>query len=502
MKTLPTLLASHYSAGTTTLADLLKITRKDGAVFAFTSGAENVTISGQLYASAQGLNISSIEVSAGFAVDNLELTTLDDGTVFSRIEVLAGVWRNADFVISRYNFASPTDGVEVRMAGTIGEVHLHRGYVVAELRGLQQYLQQPIGSVTSKTCRARLGDAMCTKSLTALTHANVIGQVDSSQRFAPVIGGDAFFANVSVALHFDAASGGYALTDSSGNNLMPDSTSNVVTANTSNFKFGTASLYLDGYYSSTEAVVYNTNPAFGFGASDFTVELWINRQSNTGPINNLVCCAGVGGPWALFCTSGGALGVSFSGGYPSAYSSINLNLGAWYFVALVRSGNVWSIYVDGVLGVAVTNSVNVGASTPFVIGSTVGNPCCITGFIDEIRVTKGVARYLGNFAIPAVAFDTQPQFVVGGIFLEDYFAEGIITFTSGANAGSSQKIKSSSSDGYLNASLPFMGNVSVGDAYTIVAGCRKRLEDCRDKFNNALNFQGEPHLPGIDQLTK
>jgi uncharacterized phage protein (TIGR02218 family) len=83
----------------------------------------------------------------------------------------------------------------------------------------------------------------------------------------------------------------------------------------------------------------------------------------------------------------------------------------------------------------------------------------------------------------------------------DYFAEGTITFTSGSLNGQTRKIKSSSVGFLLLASTPFQAIVT-GDTYTIVAGCHKRLEDCRDKYNNVINFQGEPHLPGTDFLTK
>ena len=274
MKTLPALLNTHYSGGTTTLADLLKITRADAAVYAFTSAAYDVTISSQLYKSAQGLNISSIEMSAGLAVDNLELTTLDDGSVFTTLEVLSGVWRNAAFTISRYNWASPADGVEARMAGTIGEVHLHRGYVVAELRGLQQYLQQPVGSVSSKTCRARLGDALCTKNLTAFTHTGTVTSAASQQVF-------------------------------------------------------TAS-------------------------------------------------------------------------------------------AMVQAA--------------------------------------------------------------------------------DYFAEGVLTWTSGPSSGIKMKVKGFAS-GVFTLALPMLSAISAGHTFSVIAGCQKRLTDCVTKFSNVLNFQGEPHLPGIDEVT-
>ena len=51
-------------------------------------------------------------LDAGAAVDNLELTALDDGSIFTRPDVFGGLWRNAAFVIYRYNHASIADGVE------------------------------------------------------------------------------------------------------------------------------------------------------------------------------------------------------------------------------------------------------------------------------------------------------------------------------------------------------------------------------------------------------
>lgn len=93
----------------------------------------------------------------------------------------------------------------------------------------------------------------------------------------------------------------------------------------------------------------------------------------------------------------------------------------------------------------------------------------------------------------------------------DYFGEGVITFTSGANAGYSRKVKDFAA-GVFTCSLPFPFAFELGDAYSAVAGCRKRhqrstanptgVSDCIDKFNNILNFRGEPHLQGVDALTK
>jgi hypothetical protein len=84
----------------------------------------------------------------------------------------------------------------------------------------------------------------------------------------------------------------------------------------------------------------------------------------------------------------------------------------------------------------------------------------------------------------------------------DYFTAGVITFTSGLNNGLSFKIKSHLANGTMTLDIPAVAALAVGNTYSVVVGCTKRLaEDCRDKFDNVLNFGGEPHLPGIDQVT-
>jgi uncharacterized phage protein (TIGR02218 family) len=48
--------------------------------------------------------------------------------------------------------------------------------------------------------------------------------------------------------------------------------------------------------------------------------------------------------------------------------------------------------------------------------------------------------------------------------------------------------------------MPFP--IAAGDAFTIVAGCDRRLESCRQKFANVLNFRGEPFIPGADAVLR
>lgn len=183
MRTIPSALATHYAQRSTTLAVALKITRTDAQVYGFTSADADVTISAVLYKSAPGLLVTEIVNSAGYAVDNLELTTVNDGTVFTQFDILSRVWTNAAYQIFVYNWASPGDGIDTLSTGTLGEATVSDNQLTIELRGLQQPLQQPVGSPSTKTCRARLGDALCRKDLTSFTYTGTLTHVTSNQEF-------------------------------------------------------------------------------------------------------------------------------------------------------------------------------------------------------------------------------------------------------------------------------------------------------------------------------
>ena len=509
MKTLPSGLAAHIAGGTTTLADLLKITRTDGQVFAFTSAADDVTISSVLYKSAQGLNISSLEASAGLNVDNLELSTLDDGTVFTKLDVLSGRWRNADFVISRYNWANPADGVDVRMVGTVGEVRLHRGYVTAELRGLQQYLQQPIGSVSSKTCRARLGDALCTKDLTAFTYLAEVSAVTSNQVFSVIDpgsgGGDTDYASVSLLLHGDGTDGSTTIIDNAPTPKTVTCFGNAKISTTQS-KYGGASLKFDGtgdYLSTPHSA------DLSLISGDFTIELWVwvVSYTNASLLNKDGVSAtsypqydvAIDATGKLTSFLGNGNGVSPTGtGYTG---TTTITTGAWHHVAVVKTGSTYKGFLDGAQEWSSAAATMYEGSKPLLVGWQQGVATYFNGYLDDIRITKGIARYTAAFTPPTQA---HPNSAPSGSLpaTADWFADGLATWTSGSNDGLQSKVKTSTSGNALTLSLPMLATVTVGDTLTLVAGCQKRLTDCSTKFSNVLNFVGEPHLPGIDEVVR
>lgn len=80
-----------------------------------------------------------------------------------------------------------------------------------------------------------------------------------------------------------------------------------------------------------------------------------------------------------------------------------------------------------------------------------------------------------------------------------YFTLGVVTFTSGANNGQSMEVKAYES-GTFTLALPVAFMLETGDGYSVTAGCDKSFTACIGKFENAVNFRGEPHVPGWDRM--
>jgi len=76
-----------------------------------------------------------------------------------------------------------------------------------------------------------------------------------------------------------------------------------------------------------------------------------------------------------------------------------------------------------------------------------------------------------------------------------YFDLGVITFTSGSNAGASRTVKSYVNGNPIRLISPFAYPPAAGDTFSIYPGCQKNLATCISKFANAGNFRGEPFIP-------
>ena len=240
-----------------------------------------------------------------------------------------------------------------------------------------------------------------------LGHLGRLGLVAASAYAQSVIASQAYdphYANVSLLLHFDGPNGGTSFTDNS-------SVQNTVSAigstsiSSANIKFGSGSSYFAG---GTNGIEVGDTINLGFGSGDYTVEVWVYVASASSYQaifdNRLSGKSGI----ALYIGDGGKAFTIANDSYVILSSSIYAPLNQWYHLAMVRKGGILTGYVDGVADGSVSDYRELAATAGAYIGrSTTGQ--WLSGYIDDLRITKGVARYTESFTPPAAAFPNYGQ---------------------------------------------------------------------------------------------
>ena len=215
---------------------------------------------------------------------------------------------------------------------------------------------------------------------------------------------DPYFANVSLLLHMDGSNGSTTFTDSSNNALTVTANGNAQIS-TGQSRFGGASGSFDG---TNSWLACPSSYRLSFGTDDFTIELFVyfNALGQAGIYETPA--VGASGSrndgFVLYMTSANKLDL-FSVSSNRGASATTFTTATWYHIALVRLAGVASYFIDGVKDATTfTFSTNCTDSTP-VIGRFVDTSSSMfNGYMDEVRVTKGVARYTANFTPPPAPF--------------------------------------------------------------------------------------------------
>jgi hypothetical protein len=237
---------------------------------------------------------------------------------------------------------------------------------------------------------------------------------------------DPHFSNVSLLLKGEGSNGSKNIIDSSNNNLTATVYGNT-SLSTAEKKYGNSSIYFTG--NGIDKIVYPNGVYVNFGSSNFTIETWINPiigvdtsilpifsiqyhvdysalkmyLRKPAPPNNGFYLSTV---YALN-NSGTIINRGFETGIITANQ--------WIHIALVRNSYIFYMYVNGQLA-ATSNAPSydqptlqyplaMSAASPFLIGSIEqylqsSDPHRYNGYMDNFRITKGVARYTDNFTPP------------------------------------------------------------------------------------------------------
>ena len=207
--------------------------------------------------------------------------------------------------------------------------------------------------------------------------------------------------NTALLLNFkDAAIFDYAALNNLGTIGNADISTAVV-------KYGTGSLAFDG---TGDWLQIDESSIFAFGTGDFTIEMWVynttnsptyavlwdTRDSEPDDSSHIVLNLGKPSWWY-----NGAARIQ-----PATAPAIN----TWYHLAVTRSGTSTKMFIDGTqVGSTYSDSNDYKANDYARIGSASDNPSGLNyfnGYIDDFRITKGLARYTANFTPPEAALPT------------------------------------------------------------------------------------------------
>ena len=211
--------------------------------------------------------------------------------------------------------------------------------------------------------------------------------------------GDPYFANVSVLLHMNGSNGSTTFTDSSSyaHAVTPRGNAQISTEQS---KFGGAAGFFDG---TSDGLSVAENDALKLGTGDFTIELQAYR-TGTGSKDRFLVELGNGAGYLLRWASNGNLQFYIQSSLACFYT-FSFTLNTWYHLAVARSGSSVKMFVDGSEVASGTSSNSASANSNVGISSNqAGTSDYFQGYLDEVRITKGVARYTANFTPPTAPF--------------------------------------------------------------------------------------------------
>ncbi len=160
-----TALQQHLQEKLTCICRCWAVTRRDGQVFGFTDHDRELNFDGITFKADSGMTARTLEQVTGLAVDNTEaMGALSDSAV-TETDIAAGRFDGAKVEAWLVQWLN----VEVRdklFTGTIGELRRADGAFHAELRGLSEAMNRPVGRVYQRGCHAVLGDERCGADLT------------------------------------------------------------------------------------------------------------------------------------------------------------------------------------------------------------------------------------------------------------------------------------------------------------------------------------------------
>jgi len=177
--------------------------------------------------------------------------------------------------------------------------------------------------------------------------------------------------------------------------------------NTSVVKYGTGSISFNG---TTSYLNFPNNTYYAFGTSNFTIEAWVYPNSVTA-LQSLIDTRSTATATTGILISITALGfISVTVNNAILFtSSTGITISAWTHVAVVKNGSTITLYLNGTKPLTGSGTSSTSLTDQFLrLGASAGTAANFyNGYLDEVRITNGIARYTANFTPPTAPFPNQ-----------------------------------------------------------------------------------------------
>tara|TARA_R110000765_G_scaffold328917_1_gene419807 strand:+ start:1539 stop:2663 length:1125 start_codon:yes stop_codon:yes gene_type:complete len=246
--------------------------------------------------------------------------------------------------------------------------------------------------------------------------------------------GDVYFPKTKLLLPLDGSNGATTTSDSSNSNHTITFAGNAQIS-TAQSKFGGSSLYLDG--SGDEIDLGSSSdwnwPTPSGASGDFTIEFWHRRTATTNWGSFFSTYNAIGSAGFVFGYSGTTNKLAWYNSawvYASNGGNTTLAVDTWYHIVAVRYGSTTKFYLNGLEEYSFTDSASYGTAKLWLGGR--GGDTYVEGYMDDVRITKGLARYTSAFTPPTTAHLTSAGDVNKQIIVNST-ADGVAIGTGGIN---------------------------------------------------------------------
>jgi hypothetical protein len=468
MKTFSQDLKNSYDTRVTTITNCIKIQRLDGTTYTFTSLDKDLVIDNEIYKSSYAFNPTAYSSALGLQIENMEIEGAVDFLNIYDFDIIKNLFYGALVWVFSVDYKNLAAGKNKILFGTVGEIELTDDTFKMEIRGMSKRYDTLYANYYGKICRARLGDSKCGIDLSSYTLYGAVNQITNS---ATILGSH-LLLTLTTTIAQEVQVKNIKFFDRVGNEITPIGITQT----------GTDDLKCSDNIS---------RPLSNLIDGDSTTFVCLNTTNYT--------------TTSLVVDFGQAVSVGYIA-IEDNYSYNNNNISK---VDISRSINGYTWYT-------VIN----------IITSAYRNNNLVYIPLGIILAQDTASRY--KFLSNDVAASGN---------VSNYYQYGNITWLTGANTGLQTEIIYSSTGGNIELALPMPYDIQDGDTFKMTPGCNHLLitkDDviasssisvsttssgsqppsmqftrvynttasghCKVKFNNVINFRGEPYLPNEDVL--